>query len=197
MLHIPLYVDRSPLTNSRFVGIRKTIPASEIDAAFNTISSAIAQRHKDTENLILLGIAKGGIAVCERLASVLSEKLGRTIPAGVISVVFQRDDLGVNPIPDSSIGTHIPDDIDRATVILVDDVLFSGRTVRAALEEVFSNGRPTRIELAVLVDRGNRRLPIAADYAGFTEKTSSKEAVKVSLDAATPANDTVTISAPA
>jgi pyrimidine operon attenuation protein/uracil phosphoribosyltransferase len=82
-------------------------------------------------------------------------------------------------------------------VILVDDVLFSGRTIRAALEEVFSHGRPTRVELAVLVDRGNRRLPIAADFVGFVEATTREEVVKVTLDPANPAADSVTISVPA
>jgi pyrimidine operon attenuation protein/uracil phosphoribosyltransferase len=179
------------------VGIRKTIPASEIDAAFQKIASAIAQRHADSTDLILLGIANGGIATCSRLAGELSRKLGRPVPTGVLSVLFQRDDLGVNPIPKSAPDTEIPVDLDKATVILVDDVLFSGRTIRAALEEVFSHGRPTRVELAVLVDRGNRRLPIAADFVGFTETTTREEVVKVTLDPANPAADSVTISVPA
>lgn len=193
----PLYADRSAPPNSRFVGIRKSISASEVDAAFQTIASAIAQRHADTTNLVLLGIANGGIATCARLASALADKMGRPVPTGVLSVLFQRDDLGLNPIPKSAPDTEIPVDLDKATVILVDDVLFSGRTVRAALEEVFSHGRPTRVELAVLVDRGNRRLPIAADFVGFTEKTTRDEDVKVALDPANPSADCVTISTPA
>ncbi len=146
--------------------------------------------------MLFLGIAKGGISVCRRLATAVSRKLGQDVPHGTLSVAFHRDDIGRNPIPMPQGETMIPDDLEGATVILVDDVLFSGRTVRAALEEVFSCGRPERIELAVLVDRGNRRLPVAADYCGFAEPTSPVERVTVLLDETDAARDIITITSP-
>jgi len=136
------------------------------------------------------------VPVCERLARAVSEQLRRPVPSGVLNVSFHRDDLGRNPIPDMSAATSIPQDIEGAVVVLVDDVLFTGRTVRAALEELFSHGRPARVELAVLVDRGNRCLPIAADYTGFVEKTSPDERVSVRLDGADAARDVVEIRSP-
>ncbi len=172
---------------------RKSFPASEIAEAFQRLASAIAARHRTTPALVLLGIARGGVPVCERLAAALAAGLGRPIPHGTINVAFHRDDIGLNPIPAVGHSTEIPAGVDGATVILVDDVLFSGRTVRAALGELFSFGRPSRVELAVLVDRGNRRLPIAPDYVGLSETTLPEERVRVALDPADPARDTVTI----
>jgi pyrimidine operon attenuation protein/uracil phosphoribosyltransferase len=170
-----------------------TIPAGDIAAALRRVAAGIAARHTGTSNLVLLGIARGGVTCCERLARAVGEQLRRPVPHGVINVGFHRDDLGRNPIPDMSAATTIPGDIEGAVVVLVDDVLFTGRTVRAALEELFSHGRPARVELAVLVDRGNRCLPIAADYSGFVEKTTPEERVSVRLDSADPAKDVVEV----
>lgn len=176
---------------------RLTIPAGDIAAALRRLAAGIAARHAGTTNLVLLGIARGGVTMCERLAAAVGEQLRRPVPCGVLNVSFHRDDLGRNPIPDMSTPTTIPQDIEGAVVVLVDDVLFTGRTVRAALEELFSHGRPARVELAVLVDRGNRSLPIAADYAGFTEKTTREERVTVRLDAGDPAQDAIEVKTPA
>lgn len=175
---------------------RLTIPAGEIAAALRRVAAGIAARHKDTRNLVLLGIARGGITFCERLARAVGEQVGRAVPHGVLNVSFHRDDLGRNPIPDMSTATTIPQDLEGAVVVLADDVLFTGRTVRAAMEEVFAHGRPARVELAVLVDRGNRCLPIAADYVGFSEKTSPDERVVVRLHAADASQDVVEVIAP-
>lgn len=172
---------------------RLTIPAAEIAAALRRIAADIAARHGTAENLVLLGIARGGVATCERLATALSAQVQRPIPRGVLNVSLHRDDLGRNPIPDFSSGTNIPIDLEGATVVLVDDVVFTGRTIRAALEELFSHGRPARVELAVLVDRGNRCLPIAPDYAGFSEKTTPEERVSVRLDGTEPGRDVIEI----
>jgi pyrimidine operon attenuation protein/uracil phosphoribosyltransferase len=173
-----------------------TIPAGDIAAALRRLAAGIAARHVNTPNLVLLSIARGGVACGERLARAVSEQLRRAVPTGVLNVSFHRDDLGRNPIPDLSTATSIPQDLEGAVVVLVDDVLFTGRTVRAALEELFSHGRPARVELAVLVDRGNRCLPIAPDYAGFVEKTTADERVTVRLDSADPAKDAIEISGP-
>ncbi|MGH8017086.1 MAG: bifunctional pyr operon transcriptional regulator/uracil phosphoribosyltransferase PyrR [Opitutaceae bacterium] len=179
------------------MGTRKTIPATEIEAAFRRLAAAIAKRHRETSSLVLLGIARGGAPVRRRLAAALALEFERGISQGTINVAFQRDDIGRHPIPNYDEETVIPGDLEGATVILVDDVLFSGRTARAALEEVFSHGRPTRVELAILVDRGNRRLPFAADYAGFDEPTTPDEKVRVSLHPSDASQDVITIIQPA
>jgi pyrimidine operon attenuation protein / uracil phosphoribosyltransferase len=142
--------------------------------------------------LLLLGIANGGIELARRLAALL----GRASPpvaarAGTLDISFHRDDIGRHPIPKEFAPTQIPIDVTGATVILVDDVLFSGRTVKAALDELFDHGRPTKVELAVLVDRGGRRLPFAADYVGVTLATRPTEKVVVALDAASPKKDAI------
>jgi pyrimidine operon attenuation protein/uracil phosphoribosyltransferase len=178
------------------VSTRKTLHAADVSAAFARLVDSIAHRHRHTPKLVLLGIANGGVPVCQRLAAELAAAIGHPPDHGVLNVTFQRDDIGRHPIPKDVPETHIPAEIEGATVILVDDVLFSGRTVRAALEEVFSLGRPTRVELAVLVDRGNRRLPIAADHIGAHEATSPEERVRVRLDPADPSADIITITTP-
>ena len=172
---------------------RKTLHAADVSAAFARLVDSLAERHRQTPHLVLLGIANGGVPVCQRLARELGAALGRTVAQGVLNVTFHRDDIGRHPIPKDVAETRIPTEIEGATVVLVDDVLFSGRTVRAALEEVFSLGRPTRVELAVLVDRGNHRLPIAADHVGAHEPTAPDERVRVRLDPADPSADIITI----
>jgi pyrimidine operon attenuation protein / uracil phosphoribosyltransferase len=193
----PLYRPSLRHAHSRSVPTRLTIPAGDIAAALRRLAAGIAARHGNTTNLVFLGIARGGVACCERLASAVGEQLRRNLPCGVLNVSFHRDDVGRNPIPDLSTATSIPQDLEGAVVVLVDDVVFTGRTVRAALEELFSHGRPARVELAVLVDRGNRCLPIAPDYAGFVEKTAPDERVTVRLDPADPARDVIEIKGPA
>ncbi len=136
---------------------------------------------------MLLGVANGGIELARRLAA----KLGAR--AGTLDISFHRDDIGRHPIPKEFAPTQIPADVDRATIVLVDDVLFSGRTVKAALDELFDHGRPTKVELAVLVDRGGRRMPMAADYVGITLAPSSGEKVVVTLDPTSPKRDSIRI----
>jgi pyrimidine operon attenuation protein/uracil phosphoribosyltransferase len=110
---------------------------------------------------------------------------------GIIDISFHRDDTGLNPIPKEYPATMTPGDVDGATVILTDDVLFSGRTVMAALEELFDHGRAETVELAVLVDRGGRALPIAATYTGLTIATGPTEKIVVRLDPTNPAKDSI------
>ena len=158
---------------------------AEIQAAIARLADAISARHRPASRVLLLGIANGGVELARRLA----EKTGAR--AGTLDISFHRDDIGRHPIPKEFAPTHIPADVHGATVILVDDVLFSGRTVKAALDELFDHGRPTRVELAVLVDRGGRRLPLAADYAGLTLAPQADEKVVVTLDAQNPKRDSV------
>jgi pyrimidine operon attenuation protein/uracil phosphoribosyltransferase len=163
------------------------IGSEEIQPAIQQLASAIARRHAATPP-VLLGIANGGITLARRLSALL-----HGAPCGVIDISFHRDDIERNPIPKEFAPTHIPVDVSGATVVLVDDVLFSGRTAKAALDELFDHGRPAKVELAVLVDRGGRRLPVAADYCGLTLKAGDTERVSVRLDPDDPANDSIRV----
>ena len=144
-------------------------------------------RHGDPAKLLLLGVANGGVELARRLA----RQIGA--PAGTLDISFHRDDIGRHPIPKEFAPTQIPADVDGATVVLVDDVLFSGRTVKAALDELFDHGRPTKVELAVLVDRGGRRLPLAADYVGIALDPAATEKIVVTLDPVAPKRDSIRI----
>ena len=173
--------------------------AQSISQAIERVASAIATRHAQTERLLLLGIANGGVELARRLALHLPalalaeapKAAAAEIVAGTVDISFHRDDIGRNPIPKEFSPTIIPHDVNGATVILVDDVLYSGRTVKASLDELFDHGRPTRVELAVLVDRGGRRLPVSADYTGLTVAATEAENIVVSLDAHKPARDSI------
>lgn len=170
----------------------QTIGSGEIQAAIARLAAAIAGRHEGARAIILLGIANGGIELARRLGTELT-RLAPTLRAtvGTLDISFHRDDIGRNPIPKEFAPTHIPADVHGATVILVDDVLFSGRTVKAALDELFDHGRPTKVELAVLVDRGGRRLPLAADYVGLELKARDAEKVVVALHPTDPKRDAI------
>jgi len=174
------------------VATPKTIGEKEIHAAIKRLVAAISRRHGAGQKILLLGIANGGVELARRLALGLAQDAPALIVApGTLDVSFHRDDIGRHPIPKEFAPTQIPADVHGATVILVDEVLFSGRTVKAALEELFDHGRPAKVELAVLVDRGGRLLPVAATYSGLTLVAGDTEKVKVRLDAANPARDTI------
>ncbi len=167
----------------QYVGLVATPPkhdANTIELAIERVASAIATRHGKTDHLLLLGIANGGIILAQRLADRL-KKAGLKPGLGTIDISFHRDDIGRHPIPKEFAPTVIPHDVNGAAVILVDDVLYSGRTVKAALDELFDHGRPAGVELAVLVDRGGRRLPITADYCGLTVSATDREKVVVTF----------------
>jgi pyrimidine operon attenuation protein/uracil phosphoribosyltransferase len=165
----------------------KSLPAAEIHAAIDRLAASIGERHSQTKSLILLGIANGGIELSRRLATKLGAK------TGILDISFHRDDIERNPIPKEFVPTRIPVDVTGATVILIDDVLFSGRTVKAALDELFDHGRPAKVELAILIDRAGRKLPVAADYTGLALDVTARCKVVVKLDADQPARDSVTI----
>lgn len=168
----------------------KFLSAAEIHAAVDRLARAISERHRSDGKIILLGIANGGITLSRRLAARLNWK-----HVGTLDISFHRDDIGRNPIPKEFSPTVIPSDVNGSVVMLVDDVLFSGRTVKAALDELFDHGRPSKVELAVLIDRGCRRLPVSADFVGMTLDVPESEKIHVLLDPARPANDTVRITA--
>jgi len=154
----------------------KTIGFREVHAAIERLAAAIEARHGRTKGLLLLGIANGGIPLARRLGARLGIRR-----VGDLDISFHRDDFGRHPIPKEFTPTLLPGDVNGATVLLVDDVLFTGRTVKAALDELFDHGRPAKVELAVLVDRGNRKLPVVADFTGTAISAAEDEEVLVSL----------------
>ena len=176
---------------------RTSIGSAAIHAAVSSIAETIAARHTPSARLIILGIANGGLPLSRRLAARLGALAPKLVARyGTLDISFHRDDISRNPIPKEFTPTVIPGDVHGASVILVDDVLCSGRTVKAALDELFDHGRPARVELAVLVDRGNRLLPIHADYIGLTLPTTPAERVLVRLDENHPAHDVIRVESP-
>jgi pyrimidine operon attenuation protein/uracil phosphoribosyltransferase len=161
--------------------VRTVFEAEDIDRVLTRISHEIIERAKGAENLVLLGIQSRGVPLARRIGSRISKFEGIDVPVGALDITMYRDDLRLRPARALE-ATALPDvGIDGRTVVLVDDVLFSGRTVRAALDALNELGRPRVVRLAVLVDRGHRELPIRADYVGKNLPTSLKEAVRVKL----------------
>jgi pyrimidine operon attenuation protein/uracil phosphoribosyltransferase len=151
-----------------------------IDRALVRIAHEIVERNKGVENVVLLGIARGGIPICERLANNISNIENISVPIGTIDIALYRDD---KKIVDSQTNyTKIDFSLQDKDVVLCDDVLYTGRTVRAAMEALFKYGRPRTIQLAVLIDRGHRELPFKADYVGKNVPTSRSEKVVVKFD---------------
>lgn len=181
----PLYPRRQTAL-SRCVLVKKTIDSKEIANAIDAMADAIAAAHPNTENLVLAGIANGGVPLCSILEKAVAKRLGRSIPKAVIDISFHRDDIHHKPITKDVQATHMATDPEDATIIMVDDVIFSGRTIRAAIAELLTIGRPYKVELAALVDRGNRRLPFAADYVGLVIETTIQEKVRVHLEPGDP-----------
>ncbi len=161
--------------------VRKTISSEKIEVAIAKIASEIAASHKETDNLVLAAIANGGIELTEILHDRLSSEYKIQTHKAVVDISFYRDDIGVNPIAKEVEATELAQNPEDSTIILVDDVLFTGRSARAALSEIHALGRPKKIELATLVDRGNRILPIQSDYIGLKVPTSPNEKVVVQL----------------
>lgn len=172
----------------------KTIGSGEIQAAIARLAEAISARHRQSPPLLILGVANGGIELARRLAARLAKLRPRVAAqAGILDISFHRDDIGQHPIPKEFAPTQIPGDVQGATIILVDDVLFSGRTVKGALDELFDHGRPAKVELAVMVDRGGRKLPVAADYVGIDLVAAEDEKIVVTLAPGDPARDAITL----
>lgn len=160
--------------------LKPVLNAEEIQEALQRLASEIIHDKNNSENLVLVGIQRGGVHLAERLSRILNEKYARQIPVGSLDVNMYRDDLGQRAAP-TVYPTSIPFDITGKAVVLVDDVLFKGRTVRAAMDALHDFGRPRCIELAVLIDRGHRELPIRADFVGKAVSTESKDNVDVRL----------------
>ncbi|MBU1249462.1 MAG: bifunctional pyr operon transcriptional regulator/uracil phosphoribosyltransferase PyrR [Proteobacteria bacterium] len=143
------------------------------------LASEVAERRGDDPSLVIIGVQRRGADLADRLKLLLDEQLGRRVPLGKLDINLYRDDWTTLNIQPSINCTEIPFDIEGTSILLVDDVLYSGRTTRAALEAILDYGRPTRVELLVLIDRGNRELPIQAEYVGKKVTTSPDEHVNV------------------
>lgn len=177
---------------SAATNVRVVLEASEIARAISRISHEIDERTKSSHDVVLLGIPTRGVALANRVAQKLSEIQNRQIPVGSLDITMYRDDLQLRPTR-ALLPTEIPaEGIDGKIVVLVDDVFFSGRTIRAALDALNEIGRPRAVQLAVLVDRGHRELPIRADYVGKNLPTSLDEKVSVRI-AEHDGDDLVTI----
>ncbi|ARH90253.1 MULTISPECIES: bifunctional pyr operon transcriptional regulator/uracil phosphoribosyltransferase PyrR [Streptomyces] len=160
---------------------RPVLEGPDIARMLTRIAHEIVERAKGADDVVLLGIPTRGVFLARRLAAKLEEITGRAVPVGSLDITMYRDDLRLGPAR-ALARTEIPaDGIEGRLVLLVDDVLFSGRTIRAALDALGDIGRPRAVQLAVLVDRGHRELPIRADYVGKNLPTSLREAVKVQL----------------
>ncbi len=152
-----------------------------IKRALTRIAHEIVEKNKGISNLALVGIRRRGVPLAERLAALISDFEGVQIPVGLMDINLYRDDLTTLSNQPVIHKTEVPFSVNGKKVILVDDVLYTGRTIRAALDALIDLGRPKFIQLAVLVDRGHRELPIRADFVGKNVPTSSKEVVKVKL----------------
>ena len=155
--------------------------SAAIQRALTRIAHEIAERNEHSAEVVLVGIQRGGVALAERLAPILAGIWGHPVPLGRLDVSMHRDDLSQRAAPEMQ-PTVIPFDVSGKTVVLVDDVLFSGRTTRAAMDALNDFGRPKRIQLAVLIDRGHRELPIKADFVGKNVPTAPQENITVRLE---------------
>ncbi len=161
-----------------------------IQRALTRIAHEITERNETMTDVVLIGIQRGGVPLAHRLGTILGSILNQPVPVGSLDVNMHRDDLDQRAAPKIH-PTQIPFDVNGKIVVLVDDVLFSGRTIRAAMDALNDFGRPRKIQLAVLVDRGHRDLPIKADFVGKNQPTSLAEKVQVRFDEPGHANEVI------
>src|SRR5450759_2653736 len=166
---------RDPMTG------RQIMTAEEVRRATVRISHEIVEKQSGTTGLTLVGIQRRGVPLARRIADAIEEREQVRPPVGALDITFYRDDLSLVAQQPVVKGTDLPFDINGVTVVLVDDVLFTGRTIRAAMDALVDFGRPRAIRLAVLIDRGHRELPIRPDHVGKNVPTSREEVVKVRL----------------
>jgi len=156
--------------------------ASEMNRAIKRMAHEVIEANKGVENLVILGVQRRGVPLARKLAEAIKQVEGTELPQGALDITFYRDDLStLGPAPQVA-STEMPFDVAGKIIILVDDVLYTGRTVRAALDVIMDWGRPEAIRLAVLVDRGHRELPIRPDFVGKNVPTSHREIIKVKVE---------------
>jgi len=162
-----------------FVARTTVMETEDVRRATWRMAHEILEHNHGTGGLVLIGLQTGGVWITGHLAAAIAEVSEEPVPTGTLDVAFYRDDIGLRPVlPETS--THIPGDLTGRTVVLVDDVLFTGRTIRAALNALSDYGRARAVQLAVMVDRGHRELPIRPDYVGKNLPTRRDEMVDVS-----------------
>jgi pyrimidine operon attenuation protein/uracil phosphoribosyltransferase len=164
-----------------FVARKRVMDAEAVRRAVTRIAHEIIERNAGLDDVVLVGLQTGGVPLANALAEALASIEGTEIPVGTLDVAFYRDDIGLRPVMPEAV-TDIPADLGGKHVVLADDVLFTGRTIRAALDALTDFGRPRTVQLAVMVDRGHRELPIRADYVGKNLPTRRDEAVDVHED---------------
>jgi pyrimidine operon attenuation protein/uracil phosphoribosyltransferase len=181
--------------NESFVFRAQVFDANDLRRALTRMAHEIIERNHGTDNLVLLGLYTRGVAIAHRLAVAIASFDAREVPVGALDVAFFRDDISLRPV--SPLGTtEIPVDISDRTVVLVDDVLYTGRTVRSALDALTEIGRPRAVQLVVLVDRGHREIPIRADSVGKNLPTKRTEDVRVRLTEIDGGSDSIELWGP-
>ncbi len=167
-----------PHSRGVFRARTRVMDAEGVERAVRRMAHEVIERNSGTESVVVIGLQTGGVAIAGRIAAVLSEIEGTDVPSGSLDVALHRDDVGLRPLMPQAV-TEIPVNLDGRVVVLTDDVLFTGRTVRAALDALNTWGRPQAVQLAVMVDRGHRELPIRPDYVGKNLPTARAEMVDV------------------
>jgi len=177
----PFMASKNSSSSSGLRQKAQLMSASEVERTLVRLAHEIVEKNGGLDGLALVGIRRRGVPIAERLARFVERVEKKAVPVGTLDITFYRDDLttlGPRPVVQTS---DIGVDIDGRNIVLVDDVLFTGRTVRAALDALFSHGRPRRVQLCVLIDRGHRELPIAAAFIGRNVQTASNEVIEVKL----------------
>ncbi len=164
-----------------FVARSRVMEAEDVQRAIWRMGHEIVEHNHGLEDVVLVGLQTGGVPLAHRLADALEQIEGSRPEVGILDVAFHRDDIGLRPVLPEAV-TDIPRELTGVAVVLVDDVLFTGRTIRAALDALTNFGRPRAVQLAVMVDRGHRELPIRPDYVGKNLPTRRDEAVNVHDD---------------
>ena len=177
----PFMASKNSSSSSGLRQKAQLMSASEVERTLVRLAHEIVEKNGGLDGLALVGIRRRGVPIAERLARFVERVEKKAVPVGTLDITFYRDDLttlGPRPVVQTS---DIGVDIDGKNIVLVDDVLFTGRTVRAALDALFSHGRPRRVQLCVLIDRGHRELPIAAAFIGRNVQTATNEVIEVKL----------------
>lgn len=164
-----------------FVARTQVLDADDVRRAIWRMAHEVLEHNHGLDDVVLVGLQTGGVTFAEAMAEALAKIDGEAPPLGTLDVAFHRDDIGLRPVLPSAV-TEIPVDLTGRVVVLVDDVIFTGRTIRAALDAVHSYGRPRAVQLAVMVDRGHRELPIRPDFVGKNLPTRRDEVVNATLE---------------
>lgn len=173
--------NRTPPYGGVFVARNTVLDAAAVDRAIRRMAHEVIERNSGLDEIVIIGLQTGGVPFAVALADALQRIDDIEVPVGKLDVAFYRDDINLRPVLPEAI-TDVAFDVNRQTIVLVDDVLFTGRTIRAALDAIMDQGRPRAIQLAVMVDRGHRELPIRPDYVGKNLPTRRDEAVSATID---------------